>query len=148
MKNIILTCFILTLFSTSCSPDYITDGSTNSSSKITPPDWIIGSWYYYYDTDDVNVPSPNMGGYKFYKDDICLLTVTSSEACIKEAINIYKGTQITTKVEQEITESKYKCVITIASGVNNFHFEKIDSQTIKDVNTSNTVGRDVILKKQ
>lgn len=51
MKKILLiTSSILLLIS--CSPDYVTDGSTNTNSQITPPDWIIGSWYTVIGSDD------------------------------------------------------------------------------------------------
>lgn len=67
---------------------------------------------------------------------------------MKEYINVYKGTQVPTKVTQEISDTEYKCSITVASSTNNFHFQKVSSNTIKDVNMSNSTGTTVLLKKK
>lgn len=114
------------------------DGNNSSNSQITPPAWIQGTWV------DGSI------GYRFTHDDICILIGGGmSGSCMKENINIAYGTQIVTKVNQQISDTEYKCVITIGPMVHDFHFRKISPNRIKDVNASKIshVG-DIIYIKQ
>lgn|SRR5690554_5381148 len=138
MKKLLLfASIVLTL---SCSSD--DNSSSNSSSKITPPAWIQGSYYQVYEGSDSKV-----GGYRFYSDDVCVLAYTS-ETCMKGAIDVYRGTDTYTNVEQSSTTTEYKCTITIGAQKINYHFQKVSDNTIKDVIMSNSLGRDALLVKQ
>ena len=136
MKKLLLfASIVLTL---SCSSDDNSSSSNNSSSKITPPAWIQGTWVM----EDVATY-----GYKFYTDDLCQI-ISSHENCMKEYINLYQGTNVVTNVSQQISDTEYKCSITVSAITNNFHFQKISPNVIKDVNMSNSAGRDVLFIKQ
>ena len=98
------------------------DGNNSSNSQITPPSWIQGTWV------DGSI------GYRFTHDDICILIGGGmSGSCMKENINIAYGTQIVTKVNQQISDTEYKCVITIGPIVHDFHFQKVSSYSIKNL---------------
>lgn len=102
------------------------DGNNSSNSQITPPSWIQGTWYINSDIA--------MTGYRFTHDDICILIGGGiSGSCMKENINITHGTQIVTKVNQQISDTEYKCVVTIGPQVHDFHFRKVSSNSIKNL---------------
>lgn len=144
MKKLLLMASAVVLSLSCSSSDENSDensdnGSNNNSSKITPPAWIHGKWL---------IDSSVQSGYSFYSDDICQLHIGSYENCMKEAVNIYNGTQVFTNVEQYISETEYKCKITISSQVLNYHFVKINNTTIKDMGLLNTNGEGVLLFKK
>lgn len=130
------------LLTLSCGTSDDSSSNNNSSSKITPPAWIQGSYYHVYEGSDAK-----NGGYRFYSDDICVLSY-NSEVCMKGAIDMYQGTNIYTNVEQSSTTTEYKCTITIGAQKTNYHFQKLSDNTIKDVIGSNSIGTTVLLKKE
>ena len=112
---------ILLLLALVCSCSKSDDSDTTNSKSINPPTWIHGTWLL----KDSSVNS----GFKFTSDDFCTVIFTSS-ACNKEAINLYKGTQIFTNVKEEITNSTYSIEITIGSGTTYYEFEKVSATSI------------------
>lgn len=116
---------VFTLGACSSSDD---DGNNSSNSQITPPAWIQGTWYH--ENGDIG-----MGiGFRFTHDDICQLVGGGAISnCMKENINITHGTQIVTKVDQQISDTEYKCVVTIGPQVLDFHFRKVSSNSIKNL---------------
>ena len=72
-------------------------------------------------------------GFRFTHDDIWQLTGGGIGGCMKEYMNLYHGTQVVTKVDQQISDTEYKCVITIGPQVLDFHFRKISSYSIKNL---------------
>lgn len=137
MKKLFALFLVVFTLSACSSSD---DGNNSSNSQITPPAWIQGTWYH-----------ENGGiGYRFTHDDICQLSGGGiSGNCMKENMNLYHGTQVVTKVDQQISDTEYKCVITIGPQVLDFHFRKVSPNSIKDVNASKTspIG-DMIYIKQ
>lgn len=138
MKKLLL--FACTIaFTVACSSnDDNSSNNSNNNANITPPAWIQGTW--------LMEGSQNFG-YKFYSNDICQTQLTS-DVCMKETINLYQGYQAVTNVTQQISDTEYKCIITISGQKVNYHFQKISATTIKDVNMSNSSGRDVLFIKQ
>lgn len=141
-KLLLIASSVLLTLSCSSSDDDSSNNSNNNSSKITPPAWIQGSYYHVSEGTDAKI-----GGYRFYSDDICVLSYTS-EVCMKGTIDIYQGTNMYTNVEQSSTTTEYKCTITIGAQKTNYHFQKLSDNTIKDVIASNTIGSTVILTRQ
>src|SRR5690606_11148889 len=136
-KLLLLACTIA--FTVGCSSnDDNSYNNSNNNTNITPPAWIQGTW--------LMEGSQNFG-YKFYSNDICQTQLTL-DTCMKEYINLYQGTQIITNVTQQISNTEYKCVVTVSSASNNFHFQKISANVIKDINMSNLYGHDVLLIKR
>lgn len=139
MKKLFALFLVVFTLSACSSSD---DGNNSSNSQITPPSWIQGTWYINSDIA--------MTGYRFTHDDICILSGGGiTGVCMKENMNLYHGTQIVTKVDQQISDTEYKCVVTMGPQVLDFHFRKISPNKIKDVNASKTspVG-DIIYIKQ
>lgn len=121
MKKLFALFLVVFTLSACSSSD---DGNNSSNSQITPPNWIQGDWYW-----DIDYYSY---GYRFTHDDICQLSGGGiSGNCMKEGINIYHGTQIVTKVDQQISDTEYKCVITIGGQVLDFHFRKVSPYSIE-----------------
>jgi|SRR5690606_32969280 len=87
----------------SCSPDYITnDDGINSSVRITPPEWIQGTWGY----EDRNTDE-----FRFTSNDFCILAA-GPETCWKRAIenaNSLPNTpeEFKLSVSQEISDTEY-----------------------------------------
>lgn len=129
MKKIILLASIAVL-SLSCTSDSDSDNNSNnnSNSQITPPSWIQGEWVM------EDVPS---AGYIFYTNDLCQTTY-GNQSCMRNYINIYQGTNVVTNVVQQISETEYKCLITVSGFTNTFHFLRVSENKIKDVNMSNS----------
>ena len=112
---------ILLLLVLVCSCSKSDDSSITNSKSINPPTWIQGRWLL----GDGSVNS----GFKFTNNDFCLETF-GIYACNKEAINLYKGTQIFTDVKEDITNSTYSIEITIGSMISSYKFEKVSSANI------------------
>lgn len=129
------------IFTVSCAETVDSDSPQNNqtSSKITPPTWIQGTWIF----EDVA-----SNGYKFKKDDVCQLISTGAETCMKEIINIYEGTQIQTNVDQRISDTEYYCKVTYSGASTIMHFQKVSDNKIKDINMSSSSGRTILLIKQ
>lgn len=130
-----LASIVLLTLSCSSSDD---NSSNNNSSKITPPTWIQGTW----ERNDVQ----NMG-YTFYKDDLCNF-VGGSQYCQKEYVNLYQGTGVVTNVVQSISDTDYKCTVTVSMQISTYHFQKIDANTIRVVQEPGGGNSNTILKKQ
>lgn len=137
MKKLMFLASIV-LLTLSCSSSSDDNSSNNNSSKITPPAWIQGTWSY--------VDFPASYSYKLSTNNVCQITV-ASEVCMKEYIELYQNTNAMTNVEQRISDTEYYCKITIQGASNIYYFEKISDNTIKDVIMSNSVGSNVLLKK-
>src|SRR5690554_5897750 len=120
-KLLLIASSVLLTLSCSSSDDDSSNNSNNNSSKITPPAWILGVW----NREDV----PNMG-YIFYSDDLCNF-IGGSQYCQKEYVNLYQGTDVVTNVVQSISDTEYKCTVTISMQTSNYHFQKIDGNTIR-----------------
>lgn len=131
-----LTSTVLLTLSCSSSDD---NSSENNTSKITPPTWIQGSWKY----EESHYPY----SYRLTSNNICQVTA-ASENCMKEYIELYQGTNVTTNVEQKITDSEYYCKVSVQGTSNIYHFQKVSNNTIKDVAMSDLTGSTVLLKKQ
>src|SRR5690554_2020023 len=142
-KLLLIASSVLLTLSCGTSDDSSSNNSNNnSSSKITPPTWIQGTYYQVFEGSE-----RKQFGYKFYSNDLCVLQYTH-ENCMQGSIDIYQGTNAYTNVEQSITDTEYKCTITIQSQKLNYHFQKVSDNTIKDVNMSNSSGTTVLLKKE
>lgn len=137
MKKLLLVANLVLLTLSCSSSDDNSSNNSNINSKITPPAWIQGSW----EREDV----PNMG-YTFYKDDLCNF-IGGGQYCKKEYINLYQGTGVLINVTQDISDTNYKCSITVALETSNYHFQKIDTNTIRVIEEpgSNTP---IILKRK
>ena len=132
---------VLLTLSCGTSDDSSSNNSNNNSAKITPPVWIQGVYYQVIEGSDAK-----MGGYRFYSDDICVLAHTS-ETCMKGTFDVYQGTNLYINVEQNITNTEYKCTINLGAQKINYHFQKVSDNTIKDVIMSNYVGSTILLKR-
>lgn len=131
MKKLLLfASIVLTL---SCSSD--DNSSSNSSSKISPPAWIQGTWV---DKETYDVVGYKIG-YVFRSDDVCMLNV-SHETCWKETLalqdNIPNSPE--SKIDQKISDTEYKCSITVTGQTIHYHFQKVSSNTIKNVDNGAT----------
>src|SRR5690606_27525829 len=116
MKKLLLMASLLVL-SVSCADivdaEIPTNNSNNNSSKITPPAWIQGTWVEKEAFDEIGYKI----GFIFKSDDICMLN-TSHEACWKETIdhtNSVPNYPYPVNVDQKISDTEYKCSITLAS---------------------------------
>lgn len=140
MKKLLLmaSAIVLTLSCSSSDDNSSNNSNNNNSSKITPPAWIQGTWA----REDV----PNMG-YTFYSDDLCNF-IGGGQYCKKEYVNLYQGTGVHINVTQEISDTTYKCTITVAVETSNYHFQKIDANTIRVVQEPGASNSNTILKKQ
>lgn len=140
MKKLLLltlSAFVLN----SCAEYEDADSNSNnaSSSKITPPTWIQGTWKY--------EELPSSYEYKLNNNNICMV-LAGSENCMKEYIELYNGTTATTNVEQRISDTEYYCKVSVQGASNIFHFQKVSENTIKDVIMSNSVGTVVLMRRQ
>lgn len=132
MKKLLLMASLLVL-SVSCADivdaEIPTNNSTNNS-KITPPAWIQGTWV---DKETYDLTGYKMG-YIFRTDDVCMLNV-SHETCWKESIDLHNNTPNAPKatVNQNISDTEYKCSITLASQTIHYNFQKVSSNTIKNI---------------
>ncbi len=129
---------MLTLSCSSSDDSSANNSNNNSSSKITPPAWIQGTWA----REDL----ANMG-YTFYKDDLCNF-IGGSQYCQKEYVNLYQGTGVVTNVVQSISDTDYKCTVTISMQTSTYHFQKVNSTTIRVLQEPGSVNANLILKKQ
>lgn len=131
MKKLLLmaSAIVLTL-SCSSSDDSSSNNSNSNSSKITPPAWIQGTWV---DKDTYDLTNYKVG-YIFRADDICMLNI-SHETCWKESINLHNNVPNSPKaiVNESISDTEYKCSITLASQTIYYNFQKISSNTIKNI---------------
>lgn len=118
MKKLLLVVFSsVFLFGCTSSDD---DSASNNS--FNPPSWIQGRW----------LEESKTFGYKFSTNNVCLIS-SSTDACFKESMDVYNGTQIITSVNEEIkSDTEYKFSYTIQSMTQYFHFVKVSNTEIKD----------------
>lgn len=109
-KILLLSLLFIGLISCSSSDD------GNKANQITPPSWIQGTWLL--------EGSPVSSGYKFSSNDFCLIALTSA-TCHKDTLELYEGSEITTNVTQEISDSNYSIEVTIGSSIQTYNFEKV-----------------------
>lgn len=100
MKKILLFVSAV-IFSVSCSSD---DNEINNSSnsKITPPEWIQGTW------------TKNGAGYKFTSDDFCQISPMLDNCWktqIENANSLSSPESYKLKVTQEISDSNYSILM-------------------------------------
>ena len=132
MKKLLLFAAAVVL-SAACSSDNDSDGnSNNNSSKITPPAWIQGTWV---DKETYDLLGYKIG-YIFRIDDACLLNI-SNETCWKDAINLQNSSPGAPQVVvvQSVSDTQYKCSITVVSQTVYLNFQKMSTNTIKDIDT-------------
>lgn len=131
MKKILLMASAIVIAVSCSSSDDNSDNGSSNSSKITPPAWIQGTWV---DKDAYEVSGMKLG-YVFKVDDVCTLSI-STESCWKEIIDQSNSTPnypYPVKVEQKISDIEYKCSITHASQTIHYNFQKVSSNTIKNI---------------
>lgn len=135
MKKLFALFLVVFTLSACSSSD---DGNNSSNSQITPPSWIQGTWV---DKETYDVVGYKIG-YIFRSDDVCMLNI-SQEICWKETIaiqdNIPNSPKV--KVDQKISDTEYKCSITFAGQTTHFHFQKVSSNTIKNVDNGATLTK-------
>lgn len=121
---------MLTLSCSSSDDSSANNSNNNSSSKITPPAWIQGTWVDKDTYDEVGYKI----GFVFKSNDICMLNI-SHETCWKESVDLHNNTPNAPKatVNQNISDTEYKCSITLASQTIYYNFQKINSNTIKNI---------------
>jgi hypothetical protein len=120
MKKAILLLIVITFVS--CSSDEST-GSSNKTS-INPPAWIQGTWLSSYNNTSTG------SGFKFSKDDLCLVVSNTLSSCNKETLSVYNNS-IFTNVDETISDSEYIIIITISSVITTYHFKKISNSKIE-----------------
>ena len=127
MKHLLFSTLFITLFSCSSNSN---DPQANNT-KITPPQWIIGIW----NSNQTNNPQNAARFCEFKTDDYCIF---SSLLQICNAQNIQSALNVgaLTKVDQTITDSEYKLVITISSTILTYHFKRITNNKIEYLNTN------------
>lgn len=140
MKKLLLmaSAMVFTLSCSSSDDSSSNNSNSNSSSKITPPGWIHGNWM----REDIS----NIG-YTFSSNDLCTV-VGGSQYCQKEYINLYNGTGVVTNVVQSISDTEYKCSVTISMQTSTYHFQKVNSTTIRVLQEPGSASNNTILKKQ
>ncbi|WCM42944.1 hypothetical protein MG290_04500 [Flavobacterium sp. CBA20B-1] len=137
-KLLLMASSVLLTLSCGTSDDSSSNNSNNnSSSKITPPAWIQGTWV----REDVSSI-----GYTLSSDDICNF-VSGTTFCQKEYINLYKDKDVAINVAQSISDTEYKCSITVSMQTATYHFQKLSPTTIKILQEPGGISGN-ILKKQ
>lgn len=130
-KLLLMTGAVFIVFSCSSSDDNSSDNNNNNSAKITPPTWIQGTWVDKETYDEVGYKI----GFIFKKNDICIINI-ANETCWKEVIDQSNNTPnypYPVNVEQKTSDIEYKCSITHASQTVYYNFEKVSSNTIKNI---------------
>ena len=132
----------LTVLIVGCSGDDSNNSNNNSSSAslITPPAWIQGVWFNEYGQ-----------GYTFAPDDMCIsFSSNQQSSCYKAQIDLYVDVpNISTGVEQIITNDFYSIEITIGPSVYNYDgFEKISATEFRYAPTGNETDDFAIYTKQ
>lgn len=132
----------LTVLIVACSSDDSNNSNNNSSSAslITPPAWIQGEWFN------------ELGfGYTFAPDDFCYsLNNNQQSFCYKAQIDLYTDVpNLSTAVEQVITNDFYSIEITIGGNITNYDgFEKISASQFRYAPTGNETDDFAIYTKQ
>ncbi|MDO4228581.1 MAG: hypothetical protein Q4C98_02090 [Capnocytophaga sp.] len=128
MRKILFLLITITTSIVSCSKD--SDNETSSS--ITPPSWIQGTWLGL----DGNV------GYSFASDDFCQI-VGSTNNCHKGHINSGAITNVT----QEISDSAYVLNLVYNNSTTfSFRFKKVSDTQIESLNAAGNT--DLVLTKK
>ena len=132
----------LTVLIVGCSGDDSNNSNNNSSSAslITPPAWIQGLWF-----NEIGI------GYTFTPDDICITFNSNQQSsCYKAQIDLYQDVpNISTGVEQVITNDFYSIEITIGPNIYNYDgFEKISATQFRYAPTGDEVDDIAIYTKQ
>ncbi|QYS87170.1 hypothetical protein JJC03_04275 [Flavobacterium oreochromis] len=133
MKKIILFGVIGLMLS--CSKDTGGVQATDNSlvkNKITPPTWIQGTWMF--DTGTSGMPNNGLG-FQFTTDDFLSLNVGTSYS-FKNAISLYGTSGVECKVEQEISDVRYKLSIIVPPTTSSYEFAKISATKIEFINSS------------
>ena len=125
-----------------CSSDDGNNSNNNSSSAslITPPAWIQGVWF-----NEIGL------GYTFTPDDVCVSYSSNQQSfCYKAQIDLYADvSNISTGVEQVITNDFYSIEITIGPNIYNYDgFEKISATQFRYAPTGDEVDDIAIYTKQ
>ena len=132
----------LTVLIVGCSSDDGNNSNNNSSSAslITPPAWIQGVWF-----NEIGL------GYTFTPDDMCISFGSNQQSsCYKAQIDLYADApNISTGVEQVITNDFYSIEITIGPNIYNYDgFEKISATEFRYAPTGNETDDIAIYTKQ
>jgi hypothetical protein len=132
----------LTVLIVGCSSDDGNNSNNNSSSAslITPPAWIQGVWF-----NEIGL------GYTFTPDDVCVSYSSNQQSfCYKAQIDLYADvSNISTGVEQVITNDFYSIEITIGPNIYNYDgFEKISATQFRYAPTGDEVDDFAIYTKQ
>lgn len=130
-KLLLMASAVVFTLSCSSSDDNSDNGSNNNNSKITPPTWIQGTWVDKETYDEVGYKI----GFTFKSNDICMINV-AQETCWKEIIDQSNSTPnypYPVNVEQKISDIEYKCSITHASQTIHYNFQRVSSNTIKNI---------------
>lgn len=117
LKTLMMAIVTIAVFS-ACSKN---NDVNPKGSKISPPDWIIGSWG---DGKSVN--------YVFRKDDFCYVSV-GFETCFKAQVELYKNVpdaQMKMVVEQQGNSDSYLIKITQLGSTMSYQFYKKSSNEI------------------
>ena len=133
-----LFALFLVVFALSACSSSDDDGNNSSNSQITPPSWIQGTWV---DKETYDVVGYKIG-YIFRSDDVCMLNI-STETCWKETLAIQDNIPNSPKsnVDQKISDTEYKCSITVTGQTIHYHFQKVSSNTIKNVDNGATLTK-------
>ena len=142
MKKLIY--LFLTVLIVACSSDDGNseggDNNSNNESLITPPAWIQGLWF-----NEIGL------GYTFTPDDMCVSYSSNQQSfCYKAQIDLYVDVpNISTGVEQVITNDFYSIEITIGPNIYNYDgFEKISATQFRYAPTGDEVDDIAIYTKQ
>lgn len=124
-KIVLLICFISL---SACSKD---DDTNNNRSRISPPDWIIGTWL----ADGGNGEAMNVG-FRFTNDDVILIS-TSMELSSKGQVETWIQTEVDVSVEESETDEFYELRINHPYGQTMvYSFSKLDNISISWKNAS------------
>ncbi|WP_299017663.1 hypothetical protein [uncultured Polaribacter sp.] len=132
MKKIILLFSLAILFSCTSSDD---SESAMSDNNYNPPSWIQGVWII------PNVPVTS--GFEFRDSDFCLASGNVT-TCYEQTYS-----QVTDfNVYEEISNTRYLTITTIAGSEYRYEFEKVSENSIKWLNVNGSNNVNVTLVKQ
>lgn len=124
MKKITLTLLAsMAMLFVSCdgSDDAVVSKKVGVAAKITPPDWIVGSW---------KVSGASIKRLVFLKDDMCQILINNESLCYKEKITAFNNSFLTNKVEQDADADFYNVKIILEKDTVEYHFERLDSLNV------------------
>ena len=110
MKKLIY--LFLTVLIVGCSGD-----DNSNVTNFNPPVWIQGIW--------LNINNSS-AGFEFRQNDFCLITSPVSVVCYEQTYSDFNDFN----VYEEISNTRYFTIITIAGAEFNFEFEKISDNSI------------------